>query len=112
MHQEWRVNAEFENKPKDKLCLHKRLSEGVGGQSNVTREQFEEEFNYLPITRALMKSPQLCSYSLDMDNNSTLSPQTRVDGKIQMGVWEQVALDDVLVSYDKHHKNENVKQQS
>lgn len=36
MRQEWRVNAEFENKPKDKLCLHKRLS-AVGGQSNVEK---------------------------------------------------------------------------
>ncbi len=86
MRQELRVNAEFENKPKDKLHLHKRLSEGVGGQSNVAGERFEEEFNYLTITRTLMMSPQICSYSLDMDNNSTLSSQTRVAGKIQMGV--------------------------
>lgn len=112
MRQEWRVNAEFENKPKDKLHLHKRLSEGVGGHSSATGERFKEELNYLTITRTLMKSPWICSYSLDMDNNSTLSYQTRVDGKIQMGVWEQVAFDDFLVSYDKHHKNENVKQQS
>lgn len=42
MRQEWRATIEFEKKPKDKLRLHKRLSEGAGGQSNVTREQFEE----------------------------------------------------------------------
>lgn len=42
MRQEWRVIMEFENNPKDKLHINKRLSEGVGGQSNVTGEQFEE----------------------------------------------------------------------